>query len=266
MESFVLLYHEWGAVVMLGFIRPLGLFVIMPMLSSKNLGGTMVRNGLIILISIPALPVLNQEQHGVPVMPDTMMEIILLWGKEFIIGVFIGFVAAIPFWALDSASYVIDTMRGSSMATVLNPSLGESSTIFGVFFSQLLTVLFFSFGGFEDLITSLYQSYQLYPPGSSIGFNKTALLFFKQQWDMLFEMLFSFGLPAIGIMLLVDIGLGLLNRAAQQMNIFFLAMPIKSALVLLLLIISLPYSLRLYQQHMLSMGDMVTSLWRMIGE
>lgn len=149
------------------------------------------------------------------------------------------------------------------MATVLNPSLGESSTIFGVFFTQLLAAVFFAFGGLHHLITAFYHSYQLFPPGSALHFDKTLLLFFKQQWDMLFSLLFSFALPAIGVMLLVDIGLGLINRSVQQLNVFFLAMPIKSALVLLLLIISLPYSIRLYQQHLIQMDDFINTLWRL---
>ncbi|MCW2482867.1 flagellar biosynthetic protein FliR, partial [Candidatus Symbiopectobacterium sp. NZEC135] len=47
-------------------------------------------------------------------------------------------------------------------------------------------------------------------------------------------------------MVLADMALGLLNRSAQQLNVFFLAMPIKSLLVLLLLIVSLPYALHHY--------------------
>ena len=48
------------------------------------------------------------------------------------------------------------------------------------------------------------------------------------------------------VMVLADLSLGLINRSAQQLNVFFLAMPIKSALALLLLLISLPYALHHY--------------------
>jgi type III secretion protein T len=248
--------------LLLAFFRPLGMFVIMPILSSKNLGGSMIRNGMILMLLLPVMPIFYSEQQQIP--SNISWYTVMLYGKEFIIGVLIGFIAAIPFWALDSASYVIDTMRGSSMATVLNPSLGESSTIFGVFFTQLLAAIFFAFGGLHQLTTAFYHSYQLFPPGSELHFDKVLLLFIKQQWELLFSLLFSFALPAIGVMLLVDIGLGLINRSVQQLNVFFLAMPIKSALVLLLLMISLPYSIRHYQQHLVQMGDYINTLWRLL--
>nr|WP_240194565.1 flagellar biosynthetic protein FliR [Salmonella enterica] len=90
-----------------------------------------------------------------------------------------------------------------------------------VFFSQLLTVVFFSCGGMNALITTLYESYVLFPPGKYIAFNQQLLIFIKQQWDLLFNLFLRFSLPAAAIMLLTDVGMGLLNRTAQQLNVFF---------------------------------------------
>jgi len=163
---------------------------------------------------------------------------------EIIIGLIIGFVAAIPFWATDSAGYLIDTMRGSSMGNVYNPTLAESSTLIGVFFSQLLNVIFFSCGGINALITALYQSYTVLPAGTGVSFYKGLFDFLLEQWDMLFTIFLRLTLPAAGIMLITDIGMGLLNRSAQQLNVFFLAMSIKSVLALLILIIALPFLLK----------------------
>jgi type III secretion protein T len=42
------------------------------------------------------------------------------------------------------------------------------------------------------------------------------------------------------MMFLSDMGLGLMNRFAQQLNVFTLSMPIKSALALFVLILYLP--------------------------
>ncbi len=47
-------------------------------------------------------------------------------------------------------------------------------------------------------------------------------------------------------MVLADLALGLLNRSAQQLNVFFFSMPLKSILVLLTLLISFPYALHHY--------------------
>ena len=47
--------------------------------------------------------------------------------------------------------------------------------------------------------------------------------------------------PAIIVMFLATIGLGLVNRTAPQLNVFFLSMPVKSALGIALLIVYLPF-------------------------
>ncbi len=49
--------------------------------------------------------------------------------------------------------------------------------------------------------------------------------------------------PVIIVMFLATLGLGLVNRTAPQLNVFFLSMPVKSALGIALLVIYLPFIL-----------------------
>jgi type III secretion protein T len=49
--------------------------------------------------------------------------------------------------------------------------------------------------------------------------------------------------PVIMVMFLATLGLGLVNRTAPQLNVFFLSMPVKSALGIALLVIYLPFIL-----------------------
>lgn len=244
-------------------LRPLGIFIIMPLLTSKNLAGTMIRNSIIILITIPALPGLKENVFlSQPHVIDFYFFLAL--SREVFIGVLIGFVAAIPFWAIDSAGFLLDTMRGSSMGNIYNPTLAESSTLLGVFFSQLFTVIFFVCGGMNQLITTLYQSYVLFPPGESISFNRHLLDFVVQQWNMLFVLFLHFSIPAAAVMLLTDVGMGLLNRSAQQLNVFFLAMSVKSILALIVLMITIAFSLDYVRETLLRNLYSISTLWENI--
>ena len=47
--------------------------------------------------------------------------------------------------------------------------------------------------------------------------------------------------PVIIVMFLATLGLGLVNRTAPQLNVFFLSMPVKSALGVAMLIVYLPF-------------------------
>ncbi len=40
-----------------------------------------------------------------------------------------GFVAALPFWAMNMAGFLIDTLRGATMSTLFNPGMGVESSL-----------------------------------------------------------------------------------------------------------------------------------------
>ncbi|ECJ9816616.1 EscT/YscT/HrcT family type III secretion system export apparatus protein [Salmonella enterica] len=252
--------NHYATLLFFSLMRPLGIFVLMPLLTSKNLSGSLIRNAVILAFMLPVL-------HGIegasffsgPQHIDGHFLLALV--SELVIGLIIGFVAAIPFWAIGSAGFLIDTMRGSSMGSIFNPTLGESTSLLSVLFSQLLTVLFFVSGGMNHLLTALYTSYVLIAPGEYLSLNQAALRFIEQQWDLLSELLLCFSIPAAAVMLLTDVGMGLLNRSAQQLNVFFLAMSIKSILALLMLMITLGVALHKYHLLAFSALTAVARLW-----
>lgn len=139
---------------------------------------------------------------------------------------------------------------GATMSTLFNPGMGVESSLFGVLFTQILTVLFLISGGFNQVLAALYGSYDSLPIGQGIQPAADLLLFLQTEWQMMFELCLCFALPALLVMVLADLSLGLINRSARQLNVFFLAMPIKSALALFLLLISLPYGLHHYLSRM----------------
>ncbi len=47
-----------------------------------------------------------------------------------------------PFWAVDMAGFLIDTLRGATIGIVFNPAMSVQTSIFGLLFSQFLCALF----------------------------------------------------------------------------------------------------------------------------
>lgn len=234
----VSLWTQWLPILGLCMLRPLGVFLLMPLFSTGNLGGMLTRNALLLMIALPLVPVYTEW----PVPAAGAWGFFILAAGELCIGLVIGFCAAIPFWALDMAGFIIDTMRGSSMASVLNPLLGQQSSLFGLLFTQVFGVLFLMSGSFNELMRAIYHSYQTLPPGGGLHYGPDALAFISQQWQLMYELGIRFAMPAMVVILLVDMAMGLINRSAQQLNVFFLAMPIKSAFALLMLIISFNFA------------------------
>jgi type III secretion protein T len=230
-------WAQWLSVLGFSVLRPLAVVLMVPLFGRSTLGGTLTRNTLILMIALALLPL-----HDAWPAVDTAREKWPIWVStactEIVIGLVIGFAAAIPVWALDMAGSFIDTMRGATMANVLNPMLGQQSSLLGIALSHVFSVLFMLNGGFNQLIAAIYDSYRTLPPGVALSWDADWLSFFLRDWQLMYELCLRFSMPALVGILLVDMALGLVNRSAQQLNVFFLSMPLKSAFAVLLLIMS----------------------------
>ncbi|MFH4613945.1 type III secretion system export apparatus subunit SctT [Vibrio diabolicus] len=212
-------------------------FIFLPILSKQMLGGTMVRNGVLCSLALFIFPMINQQ--SLPAETDGIWLIVIL-GKEVLIGLLIGFVAAIPFWAIEAAGFLVDNQRGAAMASMFNPTLGSQSTPTAVLLTQTLITLFFSGGGFVTFIYALFKSYTSWP---IVDFFPTVsdawVSFFYAQFEQLMWLGVLMSAPLVLAMFLAEFGLALISRFAPQLNVFFLAMPIKSAIASVLLIVYL---------------------------
>ncbi|WP_253376748.1 EscT/YscT/HrcT family type III secretion system export apparatus protein [unidentified bacterial endosymbiont] len=239
--------HELLATLTLALMRPLGVSLLFPILQVGNLGSQFIRNGVLMALAIPVLPlahdrVLQDGERWMALIPE-----------ELLLGLILGFIVAIPFWAVDMAGFMIDTLRGATMSTVFNPTMAAQSSIFGMLFNQLLCAFFFLSEGVTLFLSVIYDSYRLLPPGKGLTFGPALFELIQIEWQLLYRLCLGFSLPVVVVLVLVDLAMGLLNRSAKQLNVFFLAMPIKSALALLLLLLSLPLALDHHQREIKAM-------------
>lgn len=158
--------------------------------------------------------------------------------KEGLIGLLIALLAGMVFWAIQSAGFLIDNQRGASMASETDPMSGEQTTPMGALLFQGMMYLFYASGAFVAFLAMVYASYEVWPVTSltPLRWSIEVPLFFagRVSWLMT-EMLLLAG-PIVVACLLTDVSLGLVNRFASQLNVYVLAMPIKSAVAALLLL------------------------------
>ncbi len=209
-------------------------FIMLPILSKQTLGGTLIRNGVCCSLLLFAWPVVTDALRA----PLSGLDLVLLIAKEVILGMLMGFIAAIPFWAIEAAGYLIDNQRGDTMASTLNPMLGSQSSPTGLFFTQTLITLFYSGGAFLTVLGALYQSYISWPvtqffPQITVQW----VNFFYGQFNQMLKLCVLLAAPLLIAMFLAEFGLALVSRFAPSLNVFILAMPIKSAVASLLLVL-----------------------------
>jgi len=209
---------------------------MLPLLTNENMPAT-ARNSFFVSLAIVAFPAISAAGNIPPVTTLSWPIIVL---KEILLGLIIGFAFGVIFWAIGSAGNLIDAKVGSSIAVVADPPQGHQTSLGGLFFSQLAAWLFMASGAFLIFLDILLGSYAIWPVGSyTPKFDGGGLGFFIAQFDFFMTTAFVLAAPAIVTMMLVDIGLGLVNRYAQQMQLISFSMPIKSLIATWIIILML---------------------------
>ncbi|HEY0179236.1 MAG TPA: type III secretion system export apparatus subunit SctT [Dokdonella sp.] len=211
-------------------------FLIVPLMTGDTVPA-LVRNSFFVSLAIVACPIAFAAAPGEAMMQSTWALIIL---KEVFVGTAIGFCFGAMFWALGSAGNVIDVKVGSSMANVMDPISGHQTSLTGLFLGQLGAWLFMATGAFTMFIDILLTSYRLWPVANALPpLHAGGVGFFASQFGFLMTAVLMFSAPALIVTSLLDIALGLVNRYAQQLNVFSLAMPMKAWLATWVLLLAL---------------------------
>ena len=137
---------------------------------------------------------------------------------------------------------MIDNQRGATMGEVYSPLSGTQVSTMGIFFTQIVSTIFFVSGAVFLLLGAIYSSYAIWPVfGGFVSPAPGADGYILGTVDGMMRTTVIISAPIIIIMFLATLGLGFVNRTAPQLNVFFLSMPIKSALGIGMLVIYLPF-------------------------
>ncbi len=104
----------------------------------------------------------------------------------------------------------------------------------------MVITLFVSAGGLLAMLGVVVDSYRLWPVASFFP-NLGAVLeqFAIRQGDTLFLWIVKLAAPVIFVLLLVELGMGLISRVAPQLNVFVFSQPLKSLLAHLMMLLFL---------------------------
>jgi type III secretion protein T len=197
------------------------------------------RNSVLFSWGIIIYPIVAPSMDGA--LPP-VLDLIGLVAKEVFLGILFGFVAAKVFWLAVSIGFFIDNQRGASMAAVEDAAIGESTSPFGLFLEQALTVLFYCGGGLTLFLGGIFESYVLWPIDSfSPRLDAAFPTFILGLVDDLMRLVIIFAAPVIIAVFVSEFGLGLMNRFAPQLNVFVLAMPVKCLVAMIVLVLYLPF-------------------------
>lgn len=197
------------------------------------------RRVAIIAFSALAVPM---ALNGLPPGELNLWPLMIVAIKEVFVGLIVGFFASIPFWVAENVGNFIDNQRGATMGEVYSPLSGTQVSTTGIFFTQLVSTVFFVSGAFFLFLGALYKSYEVWPLfGSFVALSSNAPIQILSTLDGMLKTTVVISAPPVILMFLATLGLGFVNRTAPQLNVFFLSMPVKSALGIGILIVYLPF-------------------------
>ena len=169
---------------------------------------------------------------------STMMAIFTLI-QEILVGLIIGFMANLVFYALQTAGYFIDTVIGFGIVNIIDPNTGSQMPVMGQFNYILATMIFLAINGHHTLIISLIQSYSIIKPGM-LFLKKEAVGIFVQGFAHMFYLGFNIGIPIMGTIFLVDVALGIIAKLVPQVNVFVIGFSVKILIGFIIIIFFIP--------------------------
>ncbi len=194
---------------------------------------------------------------------DSMFVLIMLMGKEIIIGVCLGYIVNLMFSVVQMAGQLIDFSMGFSMMSLFDPVAGESISVMGRLMYWICLVVFMLVDGHLILIQCLIDSFTSVPIGT-IVFNKEILGYIIQVVFEFFTIGIKIAVPIMLIILITEIVLGLVSRVMPQLNAMMLGMPIKIFVGLTTFVISIPLVMKIIASNFDAIKDIFSQIFTMM--
>ncbi len=236
--------------------RIAGAFLILPLLTTSTVPA-LVRNALMVGLAVAALPLVGGS------LPEDQRDVLLpaLLLKEVFIGVVIGFLFSGVFWALGMAGNLIDTRVGTNIASIIDPISGHETSLTGTFLTRLGAWLFMASGAFLIFIDVLLGSFVLWPVASFVPeLPSVGILVMADYFGLFMTLALMIAAPALIVLTLVDVGFGLINRLAPQLNVFVLSLPLKAWLATLIVIMVLGAAIEVVLRRLISQQGLLELL------
>ena len=203
--------------VLLPFIRISGMLIIAPVLSMDSVT-VKIRIIIAIALTVAIYPLIEWPVID-PLSSNGLVEII----HQAMLGVIMGLFLQVVSAAFVVAGQTISTTMGLAMATLADPNLGTVPVI-GQLLTILGTLIFLAIGGHVILIDMLLESFRLIPIGERIIISEIYPELITWSSTMFLGAVLI-AIPVTCVMLLINIGLGIIARAAPQLNIFAVGFP-----------------------------------------
>lgn len=235
-----------------------GLVAALPVVSGRNVP-VKVKIALVLMLGATLAPSIR-----LPAMPPDPL---LLAGGllgEMAIGLTIGLAVRLLFGALELAGEMMGVQMGFGVVHLFDPTTAHQTPMIGQYFTLLASLVFLSLNAHMAVVATIVSSYDAIP-----AFGATLPPGLGEEVLLLSQRMFAIGLklaaPVLVAILLLNILLAILGRAVSQINVFVLSFPVTIAGGLLVIGLSMPFTVGLVAREIERLQMSIDTLLRMLG-
>ena len=240
----------WLSPIIWPFLRTLAMFTAAPVFSQKSIP-MRLKLGLAFLVAVCAQAVIDQPMVAVN-SPQALSCVIQQVG----IGLAIGLSARLVIAAMEVAGEFIGLQMGLSFASFFDPTSGAQLSAVARFLVQIFTLFFIVVNGHLIVLMAVVKSFQAFPVDGSF-LQAVAQMRLHELGGAVFASALWIALPMMGLLLFVNLTMGVITRIAPQMNVFAVGFPVTLTIGMLGITATLP----MMEQPFLSMIDRALSVF-----
>ncbi len=234
--------NQWLISFFWPLARVLALLAAAPVLGNTAIPAR-VKIGLGMLVTLVIAPAIAAP----PKIELASLEGMLVLSQQIVIGLAMGFAMRIIFSAVEMAGEIAGLQMGLGFAAFFSPHSEGSTLVVGKFLGLLATLAFLSVNGHLLMLSVLTESFNAFPI-SAEPFSVTGWKTLADWGSQIFLSGLKLALPVVASLMIVNLGLGILTRAAPQLNIFAVGFPITLMTGMVALMLSLPYFIPVIEQ------------------
>lgn len=220
------------------FVRVIAMLAFAPLLSS----GAVPRIATIALALLCAVLVFPMVyESGYPI-PEGGLAYGMIAVGEAMIGVIMGFLLSIIYAAFQTAGQMFSLQMGFGASQVFDPLAQVEIPLLGQFLNLVGMMVFVFTRGFQKVfLTGVYYSFQSVRAVDLVLLRDDLLTTMLRALSDMFQNALIIAFPILGTLLLVQIVMGLLGKAAPQMNLLVMGFPISIGVAFLIIMVTIPF-------------------------
>jgi flagellar biosynthesis protein FliR len=226
--------NGWLTAFFWPLVRLLALIAVAPVVGHSSVP-VRVKIGLVAFMALVIAPTLGPLPQVTVFSADGVWILV----NQFLIGIALGLAMQLVFAATSAAGDFIGLQMGLGFASFYDPMSGGTTPALGQFLNSVALLTFLACDGHLQMFAALADSFRLLPVSAD--------LLHAEGWRTLaaagavvFQTGLLLSLPVVAAVLIANLVLGILNRAAPQIGVFQVGFPITLLVGLLLVQLMIP--------------------------